>query len=342
MNRMPPLSVAPMMDITDRHFRSFLRRISTRTLLYTEMVTEQAVRFGDTERLLGFSAEEEPLALQLGGSDPDGLHEATRLAWQAGHSQVNLNVGCPSDRVQSGKFGACLMLEPELVAELVTAMQSASPMPVTVKHRIGVDNRDSFEQLLDFVDTVAAAGVTRFSVHARKAWLQGLSPKENRQIPPLNHGFVARLASLRPDLEFELNGGIRSLDEAASALADGNVQGVMIGRAVVDNPWLLHEADSRFFGVVAPSASASQAVRDWLPYVERSLAAGVPYRVLIKPLLGMFTGERGARAWRRHLSETSSRPGSDAGTIQAGLDLLMPTLDSVAAPEPQPLAAAGR
>ncbi len=342
MTRMPPLSVAPMMDFTDRHFRSLLRRITRHTLLYTEMVTEQAIRYGAADRLLGFSAHEEPLALQLGGSSPDGLAEATRVAWQAGYREVNLNVGCPSDRVQSGRFGACLMLEPELVAELVAAMRSASPMPVTVKHRIGVDDQDSFGQLLAFVDTVAAAGVTRFSVHARKAWLQGLSPKENREIPPLNHGYVERLATLRPELEFELNGGIRSLDEAAAILAGGSVSGVMIGRAVVDNPWVLAGADSRFFSGSAPSATPREAVQGWLPYVEESLASGVPFRTLVKPLLGMFTGERGARAWRRHLSESASKPGSDAGTIAAGLDLVTegPVVETAAGA--RPLVAAGR
>lgn len=322
VNSMPPLSVAPMMDITDRHFRSFLRTITRQTLLYTEMITEQAIRFGDADRILAFDAAEEPLALQIGGSDPEGVAQATRIAWQAGYSQVNLNVGCPSSRVQSGKFGACLMLEPELVAELVSAMRSASPMPVSVKHRIGVDEQEGFSELLDFVDTVAAAGVTRFTVHARKAWLKGLSPRENREIPPLNYEFVTRLARLRPQLKFELNGGIRSLEQAEEILGTTDVKGVMIGRAVVDDPWLLASADSRFFQAGDQATSPAEAVRQWLPYVERSLAAGTPFSALIRPLLGMFTGQRGARAWRRHLSQAAAGTDSDAGTIEAGLELV--------------------
>ncbi len=320
MKPMPPLSVAPMMDVTDRHFRSFLRTITRKTLLYTEMVTEQAIRHGDAERLLAFDPGEEPLVLQLGGSNPDGLHEASRIAFQAGYRELNLNVGCPSDRVQSGRFGACLMLEPELVAELVQAMQSAAPVPVTVKHRIGVDHTDSFDSLLRFVDTVAAAGVNRFSVHARKAWLQGLSPRENREIPPLNYGFVSKLAELRPELQFEVNGGVKTLEQASELLAAGGIAGVMIGRAVADNPWMLARADSTFFGSQDPNGNSEQAVRSWLPYVSDRLAEGVPFRVLIRPLLGMFGGMRGARAWRRHLSESAVLEGSDERTILAALE----------------------
>lgn len=328
---MQPLSVAPMMDITDRHFRSFVRCISKRTVLFTEMVTEQAIRFGDAERLLGFSPAEEPLVLQLGGSDPDGLAAAVRTAWQLGYSEINLNVGCPSDRVQSGRFGACLMLDPPLVAELVSAMQSASPLPVTVKHRIGVDDQDSYEQLLRFVDTVAAAGVSRFTVHARKAWLQGLSPRENREIPPLRHDIVQRLAAARPGLQFELNGGIRSLAEAQEALK-GPVSGVMIGRAVVDNPWLLAEADPLFWDSPAPADTPHQAVLNWLPYVGEMLDRGVPLRTLIRPLLGMFTGSRGARAWRRHLSENAGRTGSGLHTVTEALSFVDTDSEVASAP----------
>lgn len=322
MSSMIPLSVAPMMDITDRHYRSFLRRITRHTLLYTEMITEQAIRHGDAARLLNFSAAEEPLALQLGGSDPDGLATATRIAHEAGYREVNLNVGCPSDRVQSGRFGACLMLEPAHVADLVTAMREASPMPVTVKHRIGVDDRDSFRQLLDFVDTVAAAGVTRFTVHARKAWLQGLSPRENREIPPLRYDYVRRLAAERPGLEFELNGGVRNLEQASAILTEGDVRAVMIGRGVTENPWILADADERFFGAAGPADSPAAAVRSYLEHIEQAMLEGVPYRVLVRPLLGMFTGMRGARAWRRHLSETATAAGSDASTVLAGLQLI--------------------
>ncbi len=322
MSSFPVLSVAPMMDITDRHFRSFIRTISRRTLLYTEMVTEQAVRHGNVERLLGFDPVEEPLALQLGGSDPIGLAEATRIAWEHGYREVNLNVGCPSDRVQSGQFGACLMLTPPLVAQLVTAMQEASPVPVTVKHRIGVDDSDSFEELLAFVDTVAAAGVTRFSVHARKAWLQGLSPRENREVPPLRHDVVMQLAEQRPALDFELNGGVRSLGQAQALLAEGPIKAVMIGRAVAENPWLLGTADSQFFGSADPVAGPAEAVEAWLPYVEKQLSKGTPFRALMRPLLGVFRGQRGGRLWRRYLSDAALNPASDAGTIAEGLDFL--------------------
>lgn len=342
MNSMIPLSVAPMMDITDRHYRSFLRRITRHTLLYTEMITEQAIRHGDAARLLEFSAAEEPLALQLGGSDPDGLAAATRVAHEAGYREINLNVGCPSDRVQSGRFGACLMLEPAHVADLVTAMREASPLPVTVKHRIGVDDHDSFDELLEFVDTVAAAGVTRFTVHARKAWLQGLSPRENREIPPLRYDFVSRLAAERPRLQFELNGGVKSLDQAAEILAAGDISAVMIGRAVTDNPWMLAQADQRFFGAEPPADSPAAAVRSWLDHVENSMHEGVPYRVLVRPLLGMFTGLRGARAWRRHLSESATLAGSDAGTILTGLELIEPGAVPVPAAHPAAAAASGR
>lgn len=336
---MPALSIAPMMDITDRHFRSFLRTISRHTLLYTEMVTEQAVRFGDPERLLGFHPAEQPLVLQLGGSDPAGLAEAVRIGFQAGYREVNLNVGCPSDRVQSGRFGACLMLDPELVAELVSAMRSAAPVRVTVKHRIGVDHADSFAELLAFVDTVAAAGVTRFTVHARKAWLKGLSPRENREIPPLRHDLVVQLATQRPELAFELNGGVQDLNEAAQLLGQGGIRAVMIGRAVAAAPWLLHDADSRFFGAADPAADGRSAVRAWLPYVEDRLSEGVPFRVLIRPLLGMFRGERGGRLWRRQLSEAALDPASGACTIEAALALVSGT-DAPAVNQPPMTAAA--
>lgn len=318
---MPPLSVAPMMDITDRHFRSFVRTISRHTLLYTEMVTEQAIRFGDAGRLLGHDAAEHPLALQLGGSDPAGLAAAARIGFDFGYDEINLNVGCPSDRVQSGSFGACLMLDPPRVAEIAAALRAATPLPVTVKHRLGVDERDSFAELLDFVDTVAAAGVTRFTVHARKAWLQGLSPRENREVPPLDHEAVHRLARLRPQLEFELNGGIGGVAAALPHLRRG-LGGVMLGRAVAADPYVLATADRDVFGAEGAVVSRGEAVRSWLPYVERQLTAGVPFRVLARPLLGMFGGLRGARRWRRFLSEASQDPAAGPRHILAALELI--------------------
>lgn len=322
MRPFSPLSVAPMMDYTDRHFRALIRRISRHTMLWTEMITEQAIRHGDPAKLLAFDPAEEPLVLQLGGSDPRGLSEATRIAHESGYREVNLNVGCPSDRVSSGRFGACLMLEPAYVAELVAAMKEASPMPVTVKHRIGVDDRDSYSHMLDFVDAVASAGVTRFTVHARKAWLQGLSPRENRQIPPLRHDLVHRLAAERPELEFELNGGVRSLEQAGEILAGSNVRAVMIGRAVVDNPWLLARADEEFFGAEPPVADPVTAVRSYLDHIETEMQAGVRFRTLTKPLQGMFSGLRGARAWRRHLGEAALSGSADAATVARGLELV--------------------
>jgi len=307
----PALSVAPMLDVTDRHFRRFVRSISRHVLLYTEMVTEQALRFGPADRLLAFSPEEQPLVLQLGGSDPDGLAVAVQQARAAGYGAVNLNVGCPSSRVQSGSFGACLMLDPGLVAELVAAMRSASPLPVTVKHRIGVDEHDSYPELLRFVDTVAEAGVTFFTVHARKAWLKGLSPKENRNIPPLEYGFVTRLVQDRPGLAFELNGGVRDLGHAERLRQETGCHAVMLGRAVRDRPWVLAGADPLLSGGEAPADSEKAAVLDYLPYMEEMLGRGVPFRTLTRPLQGMFAGSPGARRWRRLLNETALR--SDAG-----------------------------
>ncbi len=317
MSRMPPLSVAPMMDITDRHFRRFVRTISSHVLLYTEMVTEQAIRHGDTARLLGFDETQHPVSLQLGGSDARGLAHATRVAFDFGYDEVNLNVGCPSDRVQSGRFGACLMNEPEHVASLVEAMIEASPLPVTIKHRVGVDDNDTFDSLLHFVDTVAAAGVTRFTVHARKAWLKGLSPRENREVPPLRYDTVKALASRRPELSFELNGGIGSLAQAREHLS--GVDAVMLGRAVASDPYVLARADTDFFGAETEVPTRTSCVLAYLPYLESELGRGVKFRVLIRPLLGMFSGLRGARAWRRSLSEASLDPAAGPDEVLQAL-----------------------
>lgn len=324
----PPLSVAPMMAITDRHFRRFLRGITRHTLLYSEMITAQAIKFGDRERLLGFSEVEGPLVLQLGGSNPELLAEAAVVAEEYGYNEVNLNVGCPSDRVYSGNFGACLMLQPALVAESVAALKAASSLPVTVKHRIGVDEQDSYEELLAFVDTVAAAGAERFTVHARKAWLQGLSPKENRTVPPLRYADVFRLAAERPELPFELNGGVLTLEAALEHL--DSVAAVMIGRAVADDPFMLARADELFFGAPVNQLSRSDVIRSYLPYVEEQRQAGVGFRPLTRHLLSMFSAVPGAKAWRRELTEVALLPDSGPEALLNALSLVSEQVETAA------------
>jgi tRNA-dihydrouridine synthase A len=303
------LSVAPMMDWTDRHCRFFHRQISRHALLYTEMVTAPAVIHGDRDRLLGHDRAEHPVALQLGGSDPAELAEAARIGAGFGYDEINLNVGCPSDRVQSGRFGACLMAEPELVGACVSAMREAVSVPVTVKSRIGIDDQDTEEGLDRFIDTVASAGCTSFIVHARKAWLEGLSPKENRDVPPLDHGRVYRLKEQRQDLEIIINGGIKSLAEAKTHLA--HVDGVMLGRAAYQEPWVLAEVDSRLFadGVPVPLEEVVEAM---VPYIEREMARGTRLHQITRHMTGLFAGIPGARAWRRTLSEKGVK--HDAGT----------------------------
>ncbi len=308
-----------MMEWTDRHCRYFLRLISARALLYTEMVTAQAVIHGHRDRLLGFDPAEHPVALQLGGSDPALLAEAARIGAEFGYDEVNLNVGCPSDRVQSGRFGACLMAEPELVADCIAAMQAAVSVPVTVKCRIGIDDQDEDEALDRFVGAVARTGCRHFIVHARKAWLEGLSPKENREIPPLNYGRVHRLKQARPDLTICINGGVQSLDEAVSQLA--HVDGVMVGRATYQNPYMLAEVDRRIFGTAAPTLSREDVIERFLPYVSQQLAKGTPLKAMTRHILGLFNGVPGARAWRRHLSETAHKPGAGLGVIEDALAL---------------------
>lgn len=298
-----PLSVAPMMDHTDRHFRWLMRQLTRRALLYTEMVVALAIRHGDRQRLLGYDPAEKPLALQLGGDDPALLALCARIAEDLGYDEVNLNVGCPSDRVQSGCFGAVLMRTPERVARAVEAMRAAVAIPVTVKHRIGVDDADAYEDLLRFVDTVAAAGCDRFVVHARKAVLAGLSPRENREVPPLRHADVHRLKAERPHLAIELNGGIRTLDDALHHLA--RVDGVMLGRAVVDRPMVLADADRRLFGDDRPALTRDELVERAAAYVARW--EGRPHfqpRHVWRHLVNLYAGEPGARAWRRTVSQS--------------------------------------
>jgi tRNA-dihydrouridine synthase A len=310
-----------MMDWTDRHDRFFLRLISRRALLYTEMVTTGAVLHGDRQRLLGFDASEHPVAVQLGGSEPAELAEAARIAADFGYDEVNLNVGCPSDRVQSGRFGACLMREPDLVARCVEAMRSAVTIPVTVKCRIGVDEQEPEEALPAMARAVRAAGCETLIVHARKAWLEGLSPKENRDIPPLDYPLVYRLKQSMPEMEIIINGGIATLDEAAAHMA--YVDGAMLGRAAYQNPWLLAEVDSRFHGESAAPRSRLEVLEAFLPYVERELARGTHLHAMTRHILGLFQGQPGARAFRRHISENAPRPG-------AGIEVIREAMQKVA------------
>lgn len=303
------LSVAPMMDWTDRFCRRFHRVLTRRALLYTEMVPTGAILRGQRERFLAFDPVEKPLALQLGGADPVALAECAAIAEDWGYDEVNLNVGCPSDRVQNARFGACLMAEPKLVARCVEQMQAATDIPVTVKHRIGIDEQDSYEELKGFVATVAAVGCRSFTVHARKAWLQGLSPKQNREIPPLRYEMVQRLKQDFPELEIVINGGITSLEVAAEQLRQ--LDGVMLGRAAYQDPWVLAEVDSRIFGEEDPVGSRAEAVQALLPWLKDAHERGVPVKAVTRHVLGLFNGLPGARTWRRHLSENAIR--QDAG-----------------------------
>jgi tRNA-dihydrouridine synthase A len=317
------LSVAPMMDWTDRHCRAFHRALTGRALLYTEMVTTGAVLHGDRERLLGFSEVEHPVALQLGGSDPADLAASARIGADLGYDEINLNVGCPSDRVQSGRFGACLMQEPDVVAEGMAAMIAAVEAPVTLKCRIGVDEQEPEEALFALVDACAAAGVRTVIVHARKAWLKGLSPKENRDIPPLDYPLVWRLKRERPDLTIVINGGIEDLDQAEQHLQ--HVDGVMLGRAAYHTPGILGEVDRRLFGAGA-DVSAAEAVERYLPYVDHQLSGGVHLAAMTRHMLGLFHGQPGARAWRRILTVDSIRPGAGIEVIERALEAVRPRL----------------
>ncbi|MEB3355167.1 MAG: tRNA dihydrouridine(20/20a) synthase DusA [Synechococcales bacterium] len=315
-----PLSIAPMMDRTDRHYRYFMRQITRCTLLYTEMVTTAAILHGDRPHLLGFSADEKPLVLQLGGDDPADLATCARMAADWGYDEVNLNVGCPSDRVQTGNFGACLMAQPQRVADCVAAMRAAVGIPVTVKHRIGIDDLDRYEDLAHFVETVAAAGCDRFTVHARKAWLQGLSPKENRTVPPLRYGDVYRLKGDFPHLEIEINGGITDLDQVRTHL--GQVDAVMVGRAAYDHPFLFAAVDREFYGGNRPLPTRQQVVAAMLPYIEYWTDRGLKLNKITRHLLQLFTGQPGSRVWKRHLTEQSCKPGRGAEVLLEALALM--------------------
>ncbi len=310
-----------MMDWTDRVCRAFHRIVAPGARLYTEMVHAQAVVHGDRERLLGFDPMEHPVALQLGGSEPEVLARAARIGMEWGYDEINLNCGCPSDRVQAGRFGACLMREPVLVAECVAAMRSAvaapaSAVPVTVKCRLGVDDQEEYETLLDFIDTVASAGCDTFVVHARKAWLKGLSPKENREVPPLRHEHVHRLKRERPGLRILINGGIAGVEQALAQLE--HVDGVMLGRAAYHDPHVLHRLDAALAGT--PERSREALLRDFLPWVEAQLAQGLALRHVTRHILGLFHGQPGGRAFRQILSEGTSKPGADLALIERALE----------------------
>lgn len=310
-----------MLDWTDRDCRCFLRQLSRHTLLYTEMITTGALLHQQPGRFLDYHPAEHPLALQLGGSDPTDLARCADLASQWGYDEINLNVGCPSDRVQNGRFGACLMAEPALVAECVAAMREVSDRPVTVKHRIGIDQQDSYEALCHFVDTVSQAGCDTFIVHARKAWLQGLSPKQNREVPPLRYERVHRLKKDFPGLAFVINGGFKTLQQAKHQLS--LVNGVMIGREAYHNPWLLAGADQQIFDQAEPGVRSRHAVaRQMLPYIAARHAAGIPVHRVTRHMLGLFQGQPGARAWRRHLSENVHRKGVGPEVVEQALALV--------------------
>lgn len=322
------LSVAPMMDWTDRHERAFLRGLSRHALLYTEMVVTGAILFGDKGRHLDFDAIEHPLALQLGGSDPADLARCARIAQEWGYDEVNLNVGCPSDRVSAGRFGACLMAEPALVADCVRAMRDATALPVTVKHRIGIDDLDSHDDLRRFIDSVAGAGCRTFIIHARKAWLQGLSPKQNREIPPLRHDIVHRIKAEYPHLTIVLNGGLKTIAECADHLSapENAVDGCMIGRAAYETPYMLAEADSVLFGAAMPPPTRRQVVERFLPYVQARLDDGTPLNRMTRHILGLYQGCPGARSWRRHLSENAHLPGAGVEVIETALEKVEGTM----------------
>ena len=326
---MLPLSIAPMMDRTDRHYRYFMRQITRRTLLYTEMVTSMAIQYGDLDRLIGFTPDENPLALQVGGDDPKQLANCARVAADFGYQEINLNVGCPSDRVQNGNFGACLMAQPERVADGVSAMMAASPLPISVKHRIGIDDIDRYEDMVHFVSVVAAAGCRQFSVHARKAWLQGLSPKDNRTVPPLRYSDVHRLKRDFPDLAIEINGGFTTLAQAKAQLT--SVDAVMIGRAAYDNPYIFAQADAEIFGDSSAPPTRHQIVEAMLPYLAYWTQKGVKLHSITRHMLHLFHGQPGSRIWKRYLTEHSCLPGADAQVVSQALKLVNDAAETVIA-----------
>lgn len=315
LNRL--ISIAPMMDWTDRHDRYFLRLISPQVLLYTEMVTTGALIYGDTKRFLAFDPAEHPLALQLGGSDAKQLAQSAKLGEDYGYDEINLNVGCPSDRVKSGNFGACLMLSPHIVAEGVAAMSHAVKIPVTVKCRIGVDENDSYEELCHFIRLVSSAGCDVFIIHARKAWLNGLSPKENREIPPLQYNVVKQIKKDFPHLTIVINGGIKTLAEINGLLPD--VDGVMIGREAYTNPYFLAEIQQAYFSPDTEKANRIDVIEKLIPYIDEQLKSNIKLSNMTRHILGLFHKEKGARAWRRTISENAHKPGMNSRLIREAL-----------------------
>lgn len=309
--------VAPMLDWSDRHCRYFHRLISSNALLYTEMITTGALLRGDKERHLRYQQQEHPLALQLGGSSTRDLAVCSSMAQDFGYDEVNLNVGCPSDRVQNGRFGACLMAEPDLVAECIFAMQKAVDIPITVKSRIGIDDKDSYQELAHFIQTVANGGCQTFILHARKAWLSGLSPKQNRDVPPLRYDIVRQIKRDFPDLEIIINGGITSLPQAQELLR--SVDGVMVGREAYHNPYLLAEVDEVIYQQSGTKKTRYQIIEDLMPYIQQQLAAGERLHSITRHILGLFHGIQGAKAWRRHLSERGPKPGADENVVAEAL-----------------------
>lgn len=318
MYKTPLISIAPMMNCTDRHDRYFLRLISPNVLLYTEMVTCNALIYGDQNRFLQFHPAEHPLALQLGGCEPEKLAYCAKLGERWGYDEINLNVGCPSDRVQSGQFGACLMLDPHLVAECVRAMKNAVDIPVTVKCRIGVDDRDSYQELFQFIDLIVKAGCSTVIIHARKAWLKGLSPKENREIPPLRYDIVYQIKRDFPSLKIVINGGIKTIDEIKMHL--NHVDGVMIGREAYSNPYFLAEIEKTFFNNTTMHRFG--VIEHLIPYIETQLKNKVKLSSITRHILGLYQNQKGARKWRRFLSQNAYHDG-------AGVEVLLEALDVI-------------
>lgn len=309
-----------MMDWSDRHCRMFWRQLTEHALLYTEMVTTGAILHAGPERFLQFHADEHPVALQLGGSNPEDLAKCTKIAAQWGYDEVNLNCGCPSDRVQNGSFGACLMAEEQLVADCIQAMGEAADIPITVKHRIGIDDMESYEEMLAFIEPIKAIGCTTFIVHARKAWLQGLSPKQNREIPPLHYDRVYRLKQDLPDVEIIINGGITDLEQSLSHIQ--HVDGVMLGRAAYHNPYLLADVDRLIYNKDGGTKSRDQVLMDFIPYIEEQLSQDVPLNHITRHILGLFQGVPGAKLFRRYISENAHIKGAGIEVVHQAHEIM--------------------
>lgn len=312
--------VAPMLDCTDRHERYFLRLFSRHMLLYSEMITAQAILHGDRDYLLGFDQSEHPVAVQLGGSDPEALSRSAKICEEYGYDEINLNVGCPSDRVQSGAFGACLMAQPKLVAECVVAMKSVTSLPVTVKHRTGIDDQDSWNELVKFTELQVNAGVDALIIHARKAWLKGLSPKQNREIPPLQYDWIYKLKDLFAGTEMIINGGIKTLQQCSQHLQ--HVDGVMLGREPYANPYLLARLDAELFDDHHAVLDRKQVLQAYYPYIESQMGKGMPFSKIIRHIIGLFHGQPNGRLWRRHLSENAFKKGAGIEVIQQAAELV--------------------